>query len=117
MTAVTAPVVGSHPCVRRLDIGYFLRPAEEYGGRAPRAEPVYAYLVRRDEGLILFDAGIAAADPETEAHYRPWRRPLAEALKAAGTRGPRSVRRGRGLRSGRVGGHGGVVLECLHIDN
>ena len=72
------------PAVRRLDLGYFLRPAEEYGGTSPRAEPVYAYLVRRDEGLVLFDTGIAAADPETEAHYRPRRRPLDEALRAAG---------------------------------
>ena len=70
--------------VRRLDLGYFLRPADEYGGSAPRAEPVYAYLVRRDEGLILFDTGIGEADPETEAHYRPRRRPLPQALAAAG---------------------------------
>ena len=70
--------------VRRLDLGYFVRPADEYGGSAPRAEPVYAYLVRRDQGLILFDTGIGEADPETEARYRPRRRPLPEALAAAG---------------------------------
>ena len=70
--------------VRRLDLGYFLRPADEYGGTAPRAEPVYAYLVRRDEGLLLFDTGIGEADPETEAHYRPHRRPLREAMRSAG---------------------------------
>ncbi|MBL1119254.1 N-acyl homoserine lactonase family protein [Streptomyces sp. 110] len=71
--------------VRRLDLGYFVRPASEAGGPEPRVEPVLAYLVRHDRGLILFDTGIGAADPETEAHYRPRRRALPEALAAAGT--------------------------------
>lgn len=70
--------------VRRLDLGYFVRPAPETGGPQPRVEPVLAYLVRHDRGLILFDTGIGAADPETEAHYRPRRRALPEALAAAG---------------------------------
>ncbi|WP_445517176.1 MBL fold metallo-hydrolase [Streptomyces sp. NEAU-174] len=70
--------------VRRLDLGYFVRPAPETGGPEPRVEPVLAYLVRHDCGLILFDTGIGAADPETEAHYRPRRRALPEALAAAG---------------------------------
>ena len=70
--------------VRRLFLGYFLRPAAAYDGSAPRAEPVFAYLVRRAEGLILFDTGIGEADRETEAYYRPRRRPLQEALYAAG---------------------------------
>ncbi|MCX4747026.1 N-acyl homoserine lactonase family protein [Kitasatospora sp. NBC_01287] len=73
-----------HPAVRRLDLGTFVRPAEEVGGPQPRVEPVLAYLVRRDEGLILFDTGIGAADPQTEAHYRPRRRPLEAALADAG---------------------------------
>lgn len=70
--------------VRRLDLGYFVRPASETGGPQPRVEPVLAYVVQRDEGLILFDTGIGAADPETEAHYRPQRRALEDALAAAG---------------------------------
>ncbi|WHX21411.1 MBL fold metallo-hydrolase [Streptomyces malaysiensis subsp. malaysiensis] len=70
--------------VRRLDLGYFVRPAVETGGPEPRVEPVLAYLVRHDRGLVLFDTGIGAADPETEAHYRPRRRALPEALAAAG---------------------------------
>jgi glyoxylase-like metal-dependent hydrolase (beta-lactamase superfamily II) len=45
---------------------------------------VLAYLVRCAEGLVLFDTGIGTADPETEAHYRPRRRPLEAALAAAG---------------------------------
>ncbi|WP_031064899.1 N-acyl homoserine lactonase family protein [Streptomyces sp. NRRL WC-3742] len=72
-----------HP-IRRLDLGYFVRPAIEVGGPEPRVEPVLAYLVRRPEGLLLFDTGIGAGEPETEAHYRPSRRPLPEALAAAG---------------------------------
>lgn len=72
--------------LRRLDLGYLVRPAAEAGGRHPRVEAVLGYLVRRDERLILFDTGIGAAGPETEAHYRPRRRHLAEALAAAGVR-------------------------------
>ncbi|WP_260638280.1 N-acyl homoserine lactonase family protein [Streptomyces angustmyceticus] len=70
--------------VRRLDLGYFVRPASETGGPRPRVEPVLAYLVRRAEGLILFDTGIGSGDAEAEAHYRPRRRPLEDALTAAG---------------------------------
>ncbi len=70
--------------VRRLDLGYFIRPAVETGTAQPRVEPVLAYLVRHDQGLILFDTGMGSADGETEAHYRPRRRALPEALAAAG---------------------------------
>jgi N-acyl homoserine lactone hydrolase len=75
--------------VHRLDLGYFLRPASEIGGSdahpaEPRVEPVLAYLVRHEDGLILFDTGIGAVDPETEAHYRPRRRPLQDALNSFG---------------------------------
>ncbi|MQA97032.1 MAG: MBL fold metallo-hydrolase [Streptosporangiales bacterium] len=70
--------------VRRLDLGYFIRPAEEAGGTEPRVEPVLGYLVRRGEGLILFDTGIGDGEPEVDAWYRPRRRPLEEALADAG---------------------------------
>ncbi|MEU1371104.1 N-acyl homoserine lactonase family protein [Streptomyces sp. NPDC005803] len=70
--------------VRRLDLGYFIRPASEVGGPQPRVEPVLAYLVQHDNGLLLFDTGIGDADPETEAHYRPRRRALQDALAASG---------------------------------
>jgi glyoxylase-like metal-dependent hydrolase (beta-lactamase superfamily II) len=70
--------------VRRLDLGYFVRPASEVGGTEPRVEPVLGYLVRRAEGTLLFDTGMGYADADTEAHYRPRRRPLPEALAGAG---------------------------------
>src|SRR5690349_11221886 len=88
--------------VRRLDLGYFVRPAEETGGPEARVEPVLAYLVRHDNGLILFDTGIGDAGPGTEAHYRPRRRPLREALAAAGV-GPEDI---------------DLVVNChLHFDH
>jgi glyoxylase-like metal-dependent hydrolase (beta-lactamase superfamily II) len=68
----------------RLDLGYFVRPAGEVGGPHPRVEPVLGYVVRRDEGVLLFDSGIGDADAETDAHYRPQRRSLPAALKAVG---------------------------------
>ncbi|MGW0932417.1 N-acyl homoserine lactonase family protein [Streptomyces sp. NPDC002644] len=70
--------------VRRLDLGYFVRPVSETGGPEPRVEPVLAYLVRHPRGLLLFDTGMGDAGPETEAHYRPRRRSLRAALTAAG---------------------------------
>ncbi|MFG3014156.1 N-acyl homoserine lactonase family protein [Streptomyces cinerochromogenes] len=76
--------MGKNTAVHRLDLGYFVRPAAETGGPLPRVEPVLAYLVEHDQGLILFDTGIGDADPETEAHYRPRRRALQEALSEAG---------------------------------
>jgi len=70
--------------IRRLDLGYFVRPASETGGAEPRVEPVLAYLVRRDDGVLLFDTGLGEGEPEVDAHYLPHRRPLAEALHDAG---------------------------------
>ncbi|MFE0054580.1 MBL fold metallo-hydrolase [Streptomyces sp. NPDC059003] len=70
--------------IRRLDLGYFFRPASETGGPQPRVEPALAYLVRHERGLLLFDTGIGDAGADTEAHYRPRRRPLPDALAAAG---------------------------------
>jgi N-acyl homoserine lactone hydrolase len=70
--------------VRRLDLGYFVRPAEETGGPQPRVEPVLGYLVRHAQGLILFDTGIGSGHAAVDAHYRPRRRALEGALAAAG---------------------------------
>jgi glyoxylase-like metal-dependent hydrolase (beta-lactamase superfamily II) len=70
--------------VRRLDLGFFVRPAAETGTGQPRVEPVYGYLVRHPELTVVFDTGIGAVDPETEAHYQPRRRPLDLACGEAG---------------------------------
>ena len=75
--------------VRRIDLGYFVRPAAETGAGHPRVEPVYGYLVRRPEGLLLFDTGMGG-HPDVDAHYRPTRRPLPEALHQAGVAPTRS---------------------------
>jgi len=70
--------------VRRLDLGTFVRPAEETGTGQPQVEPVFGYAVRTPAGVLLLDTGVGEADAETEAWYRPRRVPLAEALATAG---------------------------------
>jgi len=88
--------------VRRLDLGYFIRPAPEVGGSEPRVDAALGYLVRHERGLLVFDTGIGVADQETEAHYRPRRRPLAGALAEAGA-GPDDIT---------------LVVNChLHFDH
>jgi N-acyl homoserine lactone hydrolase len=69
--------------VRRVDFGYFVRPAAETGTGGPLVEPCLGYLVSHPRGLLLFDTGMGA-DPDVDAHYRPRRIPLAAALAAAG---------------------------------
>ena len=70
--------------VRRLDLGSFVRPAEETGTGRPRVEAVFAYAVRTRAGVLLLDTGLGQTDQETEAWYRPRRVPLADALATAG---------------------------------
>ena len=79
MAGRTAPT----PAVRRVDFGYFVRPAEETGTGSPRVEPCLGYLVEHAEGLLLVDTGMGA-HPDVDAHYRPRRRPLAAALHDVG---------------------------------
>ncbi|MER7624099.1 N-acyl homoserine lactonase family protein [Streptomyces sp. NPDC126503] len=62
--------------ITRLDLGHFTRPADEWGGPHARVEPSLAYLVRHPGGSLLFDTGMGEGSPETDAHYRPVRRPL-----------------------------------------
>ncbi|XVV11617.1 N-acyl homoserine lactonase family protein [Actinoplanes sp. CA-131856] len=70
--------------VRRVDFGYFVRPAEETGTGADRVEPTLGYLIEHPErGLLLVDTGMGR-DPWVDGHYRPTRVPLVAALKAAG---------------------------------
>ncbi|GAA1741067.1 MBL fold metallo-hydrolase [Luedemannella helvata] len=67
--------------VRRVDFGYFVRPPEETGTGRARVEPCLGYVVDHPKGMILFDTGMGA-HPEVDAHYRPRRIGLAEALAA-----------------------------------
>jgi len=70
--------------VRRLDLGTFVRPAEETGIGQPRIEAVYGYVVRTPAGPLLMDTGLGEADAETEAWYRPRRVPIDDALRSSG---------------------------------
>jgi N-acyl homoserine lactone hydrolase len=70
--------------VRRVDFGYFVRPAEETGTGGPRVEPCLGYVVGHPQGMILFDTGMGS-HPEVNARYRPRRTGLREALAAVGT--------------------------------
>ncbi|MDT7536855.1 MAG: N-acyl homoserine lactone hydrolase [Actinomycetota bacterium] len=65
--------------VRRVDFGYFVRPASETGTGGPRVEACLGYLVEHVDGLLLFDTGMGS-HPEVDAQYRPRRRSLPEAL-------------------------------------
>lgn len=88
--------------VQRLNLGYVLKPAEATGTGHPQVIPILAYYVNHPDGGVLFDAGIAPLDPETEAFYRPHRLDLAETLE----------RNGRSLSDVRV------VVPChLHFDH
>jgi glyoxylase-like metal-dependent hydrolase (beta-lactamase superfamily II) len=70
--------------VRRIDFGYFVRPAEETGTGEPRVEPCLGYVVAHAQGMLLFDTGMGS-HPDVDAHYRPRRIGLREALAATGT--------------------------------
>ena len=89
--------------VRRVRFGTIVRPAEETADGWARVEALDGYLVPLPGArLLLFDTGIAAGDPEVDAHYRPERIPLREALAAAGAR-PEDV---------------ALVANChLHLDH
>ncbi|HVB45633.1 MAG TPA: MBL fold metallo-hydrolase [Streptosporangiaceae bacterium] len=69
--------------VRRVDFGYFVRPVGETGTGGPRVEPCLGYLVSHPEGTMLFDTGMGA-HPAVDAHYRPSRVGLAQALAGTG---------------------------------
>jgi N-acyl homoserine lactone hydrolase len=70
--------------VHRLDYGYFVRPGAETGSGSPRVEPCLGYLVRHPQGTLLFDTGMGS-HPDVDAHYRPRRAGVAEALALAGS--------------------------------
>ncbi|MEP6650984.1 MAG: MBL fold metallo-hydrolase [Lapillicoccus sp.] len=69
--------------VRRVDFGYFVRPESETGTGSSRVEPCLGYVVRAGDAVLLVDTGMGT-HPEVDAHYRPRRRSLAEALAPHG---------------------------------
>jgi N-acyl homoserine lactone hydrolase len=69
--------------VRRVDFGYFVRPAQETGTGVPRVEPCLGYVIDHPGGMILFDTGMGS-HPEVDGLYRPRRVGLREALAAIG---------------------------------
>lgn len=73
------------PTVRRIDFGYFVRPAAETTTGVARLEPVLGYLVTHPDGTLLFDTGMGA-HPVADTHYQPRRVPFADALGAADAR-------------------------------
>ncbi|GGQ38072.1 MBL fold metallo-hydrolase [Couchioplanes azureus] len=76
--------------VLRVDFGYLIRPAAETGTGSPRVEPCLGYLIDHPDGALLVDTGMGS-HPAVDAHYRPRRRALADALAAVGRR-PGDVR-------------------------
>ncbi|SNR28411.1 N-acyl homoserine lactonase family protein [Actinoplanes regularis] len=75
----------SDVALRRVDFGYFVRPAEETGTGSARAEPALGYLIDHPDGRILVDTGMGHV-PGVDAHYRPRRVALGEALAVAGSK-------------------------------
>jgi N-acyl homoserine lactone hydrolase len=96
-----ATSVASPTGVRRVDFGYFVRPAEETGTGVNRVEPCLGYLVEHPGGNILVDT-VMGGHPDIDAHYQPRRRSLTAALAAVGAQ-PQDIR---------------LVVNChLHFDH
>lgn len=71
------------PVVRRVNFGYFVRPADETERGVARVEPCLGYLVDHPDGLLLVDTGMGS-HPEVDAHYQMRRRGLSTALAGMG---------------------------------
>lgn len=69
--------------IDRVDHGWFVRPGAESPDGRPRVEPLLGYVVRHPRGVLLLDTGMGS-EPETDAHYRPRRHGLDEALGSVG---------------------------------
>ncbi|MDR6325505.1 N-acyl homoserine lactonase family protein [Actinoplanes couchii] len=70
--------------VRRVDFGWFVRPAGETGTGLARVEPTFGYLVEHPDGRVLVDTGMGG-HPDVDQHYQPRRVGLGAALTAVGT--------------------------------
>ncbi len=71
--------------VRRVDFGYFVRPAEETLTGSARVEPCLGYVVEHRGGALLFDTGMGGST-DVDSRYRPRRTDLREAVVRAGLR-------------------------------
>jgi N-acyl homoserine lactone hydrolase len=69
--------------IRRVLFGHFTIP-DDGDPRAGEKVVVCGYVIDHPDGLILLDTGIAEGNEEVEELYQPVRRPLDEALAAAG---------------------------------
>ncbi len=69
--------------MRRVHLGYFIRPAEETGTGSPRVEPTLGYLIEHPDGLLLVDTGMGG-NAEVDAWYQPTRVALPAALATLG---------------------------------
>jgi len=70
--------------VRRVRFGTIVRPADESADGRSRVEALDGFVVPFGDGLLLFDTGIGAGDADVDAHYRPQRIPLPDALGRVG---------------------------------
>lgn len=70
--------------VVRIELGTFVRPAEETGTGQHRVETVLGYVARTPGGVLLLDTGLGEADRETEEWYRPKRIGIEDALSTVG---------------------------------
>jgi N-acyl homoserine lactone hydrolase len=69
--------------VRRVNFGYFVRPAPETGTGIARMEACLGYLAEHHGGAIHFGTG-SGRRAGVDAHYRPRRRGLDEGLADVG---------------------------------
>jgi N-acyl homoserine lactone hydrolase len=70
--------------VVKLELGTFVRPAEETGTGTPRVEAVLGYVARTAAGMLVLDTGLGEAGEETDAWYRPIRVRIEDALHTVG---------------------------------
>ncbi|MGH2555624.1 MAG: N-acyl homoserine lactonase family protein [Actinomycetota bacterium] len=73
--------------IKRVMLGHYTMP--EDSSLPGQKIVVVAYVIRHDEGLVLFDTGIGEGHEEAERRYHPTRRrPLQEALGSIGVAMP-----------------------------
>ncbi len=53
--------------IRRIRFGTIIRPADETTDGRSRVEALDGFLIPMSDGLLLFDTGIGAGDPEVDA--------------------------------------------------